>query len=160
MYLRDIFDRIDRQDRCIYIYVDWIHLLEVYLQYLDISTLEVYLYYNRVEISDRYRVDTYQIDIYMGRYQIDGNTGQILNIYLDIPIDEDTQQLKENIEVAQLDILKYRLNRLRYLIDRYQINRDVCQIQKRPLKQVKVPTDKDLNNWRRLQKEETKLYIR
>ena len=160
----------------------WIYLLEVYLCIQDISrgvsmytgciywkyiySYQIYQHqkYTYIIIESRSQIDIGQIltrqILDRWRHRID--TGQILGQIkrVDIPIDEDIQQLKENIEVVQLDILKYRLNRLRYLIDRYQINRDVCQIQKRPLKQIKVPIDKDLNNWRRLQKEETKVYFR
>ena len=50
------------------------------------------------------------------------------------------------MEVVQLDIFTYRFNRLKYLIDRYQIHKDVGQIQKRSLKQTKVPIDHNLDN--------------
>ena len=41
------------------------------------------------------------------------------------------------MEVVQLDIFTYRFNRLKYLIDRYQIHKDVGQIQKSPLNRLK-----------------------
>ena len=138
----------------------WIYLLEAYLCIQDISIRGVSMYTGCIYWKYTYRHQTYLHQKYTyiiieSRSQID--IGQILNIYLDIPIDEDIQQLKEKIEVVQLDILKYRL---RYLIDRYQIHRDVGQIQKIPFKQIKVPIDNDFNSWRRLQKEEKNLYFR